>query len=622
MSVSKLNTEDSLPYFIRDGAAQYLVGHNVLKTLKSTLDKEQNTKDYKKLKHFLKTPGLPIPVLRDTHGPLNLPPPPDKVAQPKQPIADLPNGTLFHVCIVGAGITGLFLAMLLDEMHPVITYDIFESSPRVGGRVYTHWFPRDSVSPWVWGEYYDVGAMRFPDIPIMDRVFKLFRQLDVTEDSELLIPFYPQGLNCPRRYNGITYVPREGGPRDPFKFSVSNNGLVPDATVNEGPKAILDDAFGYYKDRLKRNFEKGFQTLMRVDQFSTRDYIRQVIGTGQYDRAFTESVLDDLTFNFSDERPTNWYCIKGGTSIITNKMADRIHHKPALNTHVTSIEYDPHSTSKTMKVKALVNGTPETKTYDAVFATTTLPCMQRMELSRAGLSRAQVDAIRCLKYEASVKIAIEFETPWWITLCNVTRGGYAATDLPLRTCIYPSYVTEDTKLATLLCSYTWNKDAQRMGSLMNDPNKLKEVLVHDLALLHYQSANLSYEDMKSEIMRQFKAIHAYDWSQDPNTSGAFAMFGPGQFANYYPELVKPAADGRLFLAGEACSAHHGWIAGSLDSAYMALSQFLRAVKWDRWVNTEKLLQRLEDNWGVLREIQPDALEWQAILVKAKRDRIG
>ncbi|KAK1144957.1 hypothetical protein N8T08_004672 [Aspergillus melleus] len=567
MSTSKLYTEDTAPYFIRDRAAQYLVGQNVLKTLKETLDKEQSVKYYKKLKHFLSIPGLPIPVLSDTHGPLNLPPLPDRISQPKQPIADLPNGTVFHVCIVGAGIAGLFLAMLLNQMHPFITYDILESSPR--------------------------------------------------------------------RYNDISYVPRAGGPRDPFHFSVSNNGLVPDATVNEGTEAILDNAFGYYKDGLKRNFEKGFQTLMRVDQFSTRDYIRQVMGydfysvqylettsnaTGHYDQAFTESVLGNLTFDFPDERPINWYCIKGGASIITDKMADRIHQKPCLNTRVISIEHDSYSTSNPMKVEVLVNDIPESKSYDAVFATTSLPCMQRMELSSAGLSRAQVDAIRTLYYDASVKVAIEFETPWWITMCNITRGGYAATDLPLRICIYPSYVTEDIRPATLLCSYTWARDAQLVGSLITDPNQLKEVLVHDLALLHYDSAHLSYEDMRSKIERQFKAIHVYDWSQDPNTSGAFALFGPGQFANYYPEVARPAADGRLFLAGEACSAHHGWIAGSLDSAYRALSQFLRAVKWDRWVNTEKLLQRLEDNWGALREIQPDALEWQAILAKAKQDR--
>lgn len=47
--------------------------------------------------------------------------------------------------------------------------------------------------------------------------------------------------------------------------------------MNEGAEAILDDAFGYYKHKLRRNFEKGLHALMRVDQFTKRDYIRQVM---------------------------------------------------------------------------------------------------------------------------------------------------------------------------------------------------------------------------------------------------------------------------------------------------------------------------------------------------------
>ncbi|PLB51595.1 hypothetical protein P170DRAFT_320658, partial [Aspergillus steynii IBT 23096] len=482
--------------------------------------------------------------------------------------------------------------MLLDSLYPLITYEIVESSDRIGGRAFTYWFPRDAISAWVWGEYYDVGAMRFPDVCLLYLVFRLFRHLDITEDNGLLIPYYLQGQNCPQRYNGISYVPRPDGPKDPFHFSVSNHGLVPDATVNEGTETILDDAFGYYKHQLRRNFEQGLHALMRVDQFTTRDYIRQVMNydfysvqylettssaTGRYEQAFTESVLDSFVFDFPDSRPTSWFCIKGGASIITDKLTDRIRHKPLLQTRVTAIEHNPHSASP-MTLKLTTPDHPDhpdhpdlhTKSYDAVFATPTLPCLQRIDLSRAGLSRAQTDAIRAIHYDSSTKVAVEFASPWWISLCGISRGGYAATDLPLRTCIYPSYVTEDIRPATLLCSYTFARDAQRIAPLTQDPSQLKSLVLHDLALLHYQSAGLSFAEIKALLAREFMAMHAYDWARDPNASGAFALYGPGQFANYYPELVSPAAGGRLFLVGEACSAHHAWIAGSLDSAYRAL----------------------------------------------------
>jgi Flavin containing amine oxidoreductase len=77
------------------------------------------------------------------------------------------------VCIIGAGASGLFTGMIIDYLKKVldeefginfnVTYDILEASNRVGGRLYTHHFS-NSIH-----DYYDVGAMRFPDSPIMER---------------------------------------------------------------------------------------------------------------------------------------------------------------------------------------------------------------------------------------------------------------------------------------------------------------------------------------------------------------------------------------------------------------------------------------------------------------------
>lgn len=95
------------------------------------------------------------------------------------------------VCIIGAGAAGLFTAMILDWLKEKgkrrklpelnISYDILEanSEDRLGGRLYTYKFPPTTVytsgqrkKKYTPGDYdyYDVGAMRFPDIPIMKRL--------------------------------------------------------------------------------------------------------------------------------------------------------------------------------------------------------------------------------------------------------------------------------------------------------------------------------------------------------------------------------------------------------------------------------------------------------------------
>jgi hypothetical protein len=64
-------------------------------------------------------------------------------------------------CIIGAGAAGLYIAMILTELG--ISFDILEASDRVGGRMYTHRF---SEAP---NDYYDVGAMRWPNFPLMQK---------------------------------------------------------------------------------------------------------------------------------------------------------------------------------------------------------------------------------------------------------------------------------------------------------------------------------------------------------------------------------------------------------------------------------------------------------------------
>ena len=241
---------------------------------------------------------------------------------------------------------------------------------------------------------------------------------------------------------------------------------------------------------------------------------------------------------------------------------------------------------------------PTPRRYSTVFNTTSLACMQRMDLAQAELHPAQKEAIRSLHYDASTKVAIKFSYPWWITKCGVTRAGVASTDSPLRMCVYPSYSLSDdpNQSAVLLCSYTWSQDALRVGALVTDASpageeELRELMLRNLARLH--AHRISYE----EIAEAYITHYAFDWTKDQYASGAFALFGPGQFSNLYPYLSRPTADAKLHIVGEATSAHHAWLVGGLDSAYRAAHHFLQ--RFDRHEN----LWRLERQWGTPAEME-------------------
>lgn len=101
------------------------------------------------------------------------PPPPDLDRFHQVPVH---GPTEIKVGIVGAGAAGLFTAMVFDYLNKELgdnhsslrfKYEIIEAAgpDRVGGRLFSYNFggPRHAH------DYYDVGAMRFPDNPVMAR---------------------------------------------------------------------------------------------------------------------------------------------------------------------------------------------------------------------------------------------------------------------------------------------------------------------------------------------------------------------------------------------------------------------------------------------------------------------
>jgi len=101
----------------------------------------------------------------------------------------------FSVAIIGAGVAGLRTAKLLQDMH--IPYKIFEASDRPGGRVFTYEFAQ-SQSPGK-HDYYDVGAMRFPNNEANKKTFELFKELGL--ESKLIEYVMGRDDNI-RYYNG------------------------------------------------------------------------------------------------------------------------------------------------------------------------------------------------------------------------------------------------------------------------------------------------------------------------------------------------------------------------------------------------------------------------------------
>ena len=234
------------------------------------------------------------------------------------------------ICIIGAGVTGLYTAMLLDELG--IDYDILEANNRVGGRILTHRFNGDlgynaAVGTPERYDYYDVGAMRFPRVPFMESVFQLFETIGI---ESLLIPYTFHHQNNVMYYNHRPPATAEISEAfvDYFNITSDSQGRVPSSYTTQQPAYWTKKVFAPFRDLFVRinntspgsvqraeAFKEAWKALSEYDHLSTRGYMQaskkgkpdgspdpypvpvvhwletMSSATGLYDQGFIQSVM-------------------------------------------------------------------------------------------------------------------------------------------------------------------------------------------------------------------------------------------------------------------------------------------------------------------------------------------
>ena len=185
-----------------------------------------------------------------------------------------------------------------------------------------------------------------------------------------------------------------------------------------------------------------------------------------------------------------------------------------LNRRVTRIGLTNDRTA----IEVVTNG-QDRYLFSHVISSIPLPVMRTIDLSEAELTPMQSSAIRQLNYGPSIKIGMQFLTAWWTTALDKDGrplniiGGQTYTDTPLRTVVYPSFGdVKGGKTTTLIASYCWTEDAERLGTLIgNGDEVLVELVLRELASIH----NVTIEFLRGQLIDTF----AWNWSRDPYTMG-------------------------------------------------------------------------------------------------------
>ncbi|EAU89602.1 L-amino acid oxidase [Coprinopsis cinerea okayama7 len=527
----------------------------------------------------------------------------------------------YPVGIIGAGIAGLYTALMLDSLG--IKYEILEGSGRVGGRLYTHRFRNHGDGKY---QYYDVGAMRYPDTTFMRRTFDLAqKRLGIK-----MLPYLRSNDNAFMCFNGITVTKKRNNEanlvkEDIFKVTEANDGQIPEDEFRKGSSYFWDEILREFRQYfVDYPFPQAFEKLKRWEEHSVRSYLLVVkkipyvvvdwyekmeSRTGLFDQSLTETVLASLVFMDPNKanQEVGWFCFDGGSEVLHEEIRKKLSTQPKL--HMRAVQIKEEEDGKCIAVEFDSRRDPRpsaqgrsVKKFSNVICTMSFACLRMVDLDGLYLSYGQRNAIRTLAYTPSIKIGIQFKTAWWEKLG--IEGGQSSTDRPIRDCVYPSYPSDSTHPGSkysncMIAAYNGMQDSQRLGGLMKgrdtpEERVMLELVMRDLAALHNKDVD--------ELWDQYEDYYPWDFYRDEFQLGAFCQFGPGQFANVYPHVTQPASTKQRFhFAGDACSTFHGWVAGALNSAWRAVLGMLIAHPELNPNPNEDIIAKFKKEWGATEE---------------------
>lgn len=511
----------------------------------------------------------------------------------KKPIATVPKalwGT--RVAIVGAGAAGIVAAYELFRagLNPVI----FEATNRIGGRNYSLPFGGDTGKNAAIAE---MGAMRVPpSCKVFSYYYEQVLKLKFSafpDPGKVLTTLYYQ--NQP-----YTWLP-SGNPDDP-------------APPPPGPFAQIATDFGNFADGMtnpvwtpwKAGDLDGVRKVWQryIERYGDISFLTAVaqgipswgpaelnafgalgMGSGGFGPLYGVGFLEMLRpmcnmWEVDQQLPQ--YGINGLTDGLYQRKVTRPDGTKASLADINAVRFDNQVTRFDRKggnvtVHVTSAGRAATETFPAVVVATTSHAMSMMGLTlptqgakpKQLLNPGATDALRNLPMMNSSKLFIRTKDKFWqgnkkmpqnIQTDELPRGIYCLD--------YPQ-----TDNGVVLISYTWGDDSTRL--IAASPETRFTV----------------FKDIISRIDKNFAAalvpvdgeVLSIDWEGTDHYFGAFKLNSPGQEPDvqeaYYQflDVLTPASDTGIYLAGDSMSWAGGWTEGALHTGLNAAAAAAKRV---------------------------------------------
>lgn len=437
------------------------------------------------------------------------------------------------VVVIGAGLSGLYAAMLLEDLGAKVT--VIEARNRVGGRLYTRFdlpgHPEVGGNTIAQGYARAIDVARRLDVALVDYAPRLFGgpAPELVINGELI----PQGQWAESKYNPLPKAHRELLP-----WQIMAGRLT-------GPNP-LESSSDWLSQRYSA-LDVPLHDYFRAQRLSDAE-IRLGYDTNPYfgDSSWAVSALMYL-FNqrwITEQRSFGQaaYAIEGGNQKLPQAMAASLKTEVRLGHEVTAIESAPG------RARVHLKGRPA---IDANQVISSLPVSKLRDVSVVPrLIGAQDRAVRTLRYMRNTLIFLVPRRAFWD---NDGLSPSMWTDGMLGVVVAQKFGTDPDEVTGLVVNARgWAADyLDRLGPEAAGAAVVKEI-----------------ERLRPAATGALEVGGFHSWWLDPFAAGDWAIYGPGQVTGFLASVAEP--HGRLHFCGEHAGTSNRGMEAALESAERAV----------------------------------------------------
>ncbi|WP_109523699.1 MULTISPECIES: flavin monoamine oxidase family protein [Nocardia] len=425
------------------------------------------------------------------------------------------------VAVVGAGLSGLFAAHELSRLGATVR--VFESSHRIGGRLFTDHFSADPA------RYVDFGAARIVPQTLPG---ELYRRLGIPVENFIM------------RNPDAMWIRQTGSVRTPVRLRTAHR----DNEVWRQRAALPADSGEKFRS----------PHGMHWDAPALADFRHAGIPVAETTESDISSVTEYLASNLRElDRIDNTYVKThvlvrpvGGSQVLTDRLAQQLPDGSVSTGHsIVGAELARYG----VVLRILTaDGSPMRAAFDHAIFT---PMPHQLERMNLPLPSDVVEVLRSAEPRPAVKVAALYPRRWW----ESDYGVYGGTSYPNTLFTRVWYPSDDliSDSSGVLVGYAEGDSASTLSAMT--PDERRTCFDRTISELHPRHGATAVE------YRQIV------WS-DVAGVGAGWVRWPGSDAELFQTL--DMTDSRLILAGDWADPQGAWQSSAITSASRAVGRVL------------------------------------------------